>query len=285
MIMTTSHTLTVATTSAFLFLLSSPAAVDVVNADTIFESLFPTKCIKPLLQTAGFCVLNAGCTTTCFGQVDAGLPSTPHVDNTVAAALSLNTQALENFYIPVDAMECPDFEDPICPATTCCPECREELNELYRCLILESNYNYLDYQARTCALDCEAFGGFGNNDGDGADTDADADPPLPASSSDVMVGDDDVFSSLSNETDTSNSTDVDVEDVDEVEEVYKGYNDDVLTWHSDITTDTDIGSTSNSTTDNIEVDVDDLEVVVIFSTSSSVTMRDPVHGSTTNMLP
>lgn len=141
--------LTAATTCGlFLFLSSAVPA----NADTIFESLFPTACVTPLLGAAGFCVLNAGCTDTCFKN-SAGFTS-----GTVGASpLSLNTEALENFYIPVDAVECEQMEDPICAATTCCPACRDELVGLYRCLIIESEYQYLDYLANSCAMDCSAY--------------------------------------------------------------------------------------------------------------------------------
>lgn len=73
-----------------------------VNADdTIFSQLFPTACVNPLLNSAGFCTLNAGCTEKCFGSVAAaelGVPS--------------------GFYFPVDAVECNEFEDPICPTTS-----------------------------------------------------------------------------------------------------------------------------------------------------------------------
>jgi len=115
-----------------------------VNADdTIFSQLFPTACVNPLLNSAGFCTLNAGCTEKCFGSVAAaelGVPS--------------------GFYFPVDAVECNEFEDPICPTTSCCPQCRNELQALYKCLILKStqpSYEYLHYLAKTCPLDCVGY--------------------------------------------------------------------------------------------------------------------------------
>lgn len=125
-----------------LLLLASPAA-----ADTIFEALFPVQCVQPLLGAAGICVLNNGCTKTCFRN-SRGVEANP---------LSLNTPALEGFYIPVDAVDCDELEDPICPSITCCRACEDELRALYRCLILEGNHHYLDYLATTCPIDCQGF--------------------------------------------------------------------------------------------------------------------------------
>ena len=59
---------------------------------------------------------------------------------------------MENFYIPADAQTCSEMEDPICPAVTCCPACKNELIALYKCIILESDYTALDYLAETCPM-------------------------------------------------------------------------------------------------------------------------------------
>ena len=164
--MTAAHTsITMATTGialflSLLFLLSSPVPT---SAGTIFEARFPTACVNPLLSLAGFCALNNGCTKTCFkssntfgsGTSSGGSTTTTNSGATSASTLSLYTQALDNFYVPVDAVECDQFEDPICPATTCCPACKDELIELYQCLILESNYHFLDPLARDCPIDCK----------------------------------------------------------------------------------------------------------------------------------
>mmetsp|Transcript_19273 Transcript_19273/g.40427 ORF Transcript_19273/g.40427 Transcript_19273/m.40427 type:complete len:566 (+) Transcript_19273:508-2205(+) len=145
------------TTALFLFFLSSPTPA---SAATIFEAKFPTACVNPLLSLAGFCALNNGCTKTCFkssktfGSASGSTTSTVS-DTTPASPLALFAQALDNFYVPVDAVDCNEFEDPICPATTCCPACEDELIELYQCLILESNYQNLDPLARDCPIDCK----------------------------------------------------------------------------------------------------------------------------------
>mmetsp|Transcript_18371 Transcript_18371/g.38601 ORF Transcript_18371/g.38601 Transcript_18371/m.38601 type:complete len:249 (+) Transcript_18371:295-1041(+) len=153
------------TTALFLFFLSSPTPA---SAATIFEAKFPTACVNPLLSLAGFCALNNGCTKTCFkssktfGSASGSTTSTVS-DTTPASPLALFAQALDNFYVPVDAVDCNEFEDPICPATTCCPACRDQLADLFRCLILESDLDFLDYLARNCPIDCaegNSGGGF-----------------------------------------------------------------------------------------------------------------------------
>uniref|UniRef100_A0A6V0C2R8 Uncharacterized protein n=1 Tax=Pseudo-nitzschia australis TaxID=44445 RepID=A0A6V0C2R8_9STRA len=150
---TTSATQT-ATTSSALFLCLLLSLMVPSSANTIFEALFPTACVTPLLSQAGMCVLNNGCTETCFETPDG---------STSASPLSLDSEALQDFFIPVDAVECDQFEEPICPATTCCPACRDQLADLFRCLILESDLDFLDYLARNCPIDCaegNSGGGF-----------------------------------------------------------------------------------------------------------------------------
>lgn len=156
--LTPSATQTVTTSSA-LFLCLVLSLLVPSSANTIFESLFPTACVTPLLAQAGMCVLNNGCGETCFKTSndfasDSGTP---------ASLLSLDSEALQDFFIPVDAVECDQFEDPICPAATCCPACRDQLVDLFRCLILESDFEFLDYLARNCPVDCvegNSGGGF-----------------------------------------------------------------------------------------------------------------------------
>ena len=135
-----------------------------VNADTIFSEIMPTKCVNPALNKAGFCVLTHECTTTrgCFESGNVRQPTSTTANTN---RLSLD---IEGFYVPVDAVDCEQFEDPICPSTTCCPECQVELNELYKCFIMETvGLNYLDYLASTCPLDCIGFERGSESSGNG----------------------------------------------------------------------------------------------------------------------
>lgn len=118
-----------------------------ISAQTIFQALIPSKCVNPLLNQAGFCIVNNECTNTCFSQASSS-------GSINASPLSLETEALKDFYIPVDAVECDELSDPICPAVQCCPACRDEIDALYRCLILEADYHYLDFLAKSCPLTC-----------------------------------------------------------------------------------------------------------------------------------
>ena len=135
-----------------------------VNADTIFSEIMPTKCVNPALNKAGFCVLTHECTTTrgCFESSNVRQPTSTTANTN---RLSLD---IDGFYVPVDAVDCEQFEDPICPSTTCCPECQVELNELYKCFIMETvGLNYLDYLASTCPLDCIGFESGSESSGNG----------------------------------------------------------------------------------------------------------------------
>jgi hypothetical protein len=135
-----------------------------VNADTIFSEIMPTKCVNPALNKAGFCVLTHECTTTrgCFESSNVRQPTSTTANTN---RLSLD---IEGFYVPVDAVDCEQFEDPICPSTTCCPECQVELNELYKCFIMETvGLNYLDYLASTCPLNCIGYESGSESSGNG----------------------------------------------------------------------------------------------------------------------
>jgi hypothetical protein len=154
-------------TLLFVVLLSTTVSNVVVNADTIFSEIMPTKCVNPALNIAGFCVLTHECTITrgCFESSNIKQPTstTSSTSSTLTGATTANTNRLsldiEGFYVPVDAVDCEQFEDPMCPATTCCPECQVELNELYKCFIMETaGLNYLDYLASSCPLDCTGYG-------------------------------------------------------------------------------------------------------------------------------
>lgn len=157
MTMTMTLNMTTSALSVLLLLvLSATPGADAMK-NTLFDSIVPTACVNPLLQMAGFCVLNNGCADTCFGRRTQDESSGPSSTTTAATkqAFDIDSEGLENFYIPVDAVECDQLEDPICPATDCCPSCKAEINELYRCIILEGDYHYLDYLATTCPLSCE----------------------------------------------------------------------------------------------------------------------------------
>jgi hypothetical protein len=161
-------------TLLFAVLLSSLAVnsnTAVVNADTIFSEIMPTKCVNPALNKAGFCVLTHECTPTreCFEPTSTAAAAAAAASTSTTTAntnrLSLD---IEGFYVPVDAVDCEQFEDPICPSTTCCPECQVELNELYKCFIMETvGLNYLDYLASTCPLDCIGFESGSESSGNG----------------------------------------------------------------------------------------------------------------------
>jgi hypothetical protein len=140
-----------------------------VNADTIFSEIMPTKCVNPALNKAGFCVLTHECTTTreCFEPTSTAAAAAASTSTTTANTNRLSLD-IEGFYVPVDAVDCEQFEDPICPSTTCCPECQVELNELYKCFIMETvGLNYLDYLASTCPLDCIGFESGSESSGNG----------------------------------------------------------------------------------------------------------------------
>jgi len=152
-------TMTMTTSSLSLLLLLVLSATPGADAmkNTLFDAIVPTSCVNPLLQMAGFCVLNNGCADRCFGRRTQDESRGPSSTTTAATkqAFDIDSQGLENFYIPVDAVECDQLEDPICPATDCCPSCKAEIDELYRCIILEGDYHYLDYLATTCPLSCD----------------------------------------------------------------------------------------------------------------------------------
>lgn len=155
--------------STALLLLTGVTSTHAKVFETIFDALVPTACVGNELLRAGACTLQRGCADRCFERqihdakqtppTPAPVPST----NVTASAFSLDSPGLSNFYIPTEAVECEQFEDPICPATTCCPACKSELNELYRCIILEGDHHYIDPLARFCALDCK--GPFGTGSG------------------------------------------------------------------------------------------------------------------------
>ena len=150
--------------AVLLSILAVNSSNAVVNADTIFSEIMPTKCVNPALNKAGFCVLTHECTTTrgCFESSNVRQPTSTTANTN---RLSLD---IEGFYVPVDAVDCEQFEDPICPSTTCCPECQVELNELYKCFIMETvGLNYLDYLASTCPLNCIGYESGSESSGNG----------------------------------------------------------------------------------------------------------------------
>mmetsp|Transcript_32826 Transcript_32826/g.68490 ORF Transcript_32826/g.68490 Transcript_32826/m.68490 type:complete len:273 (-) Transcript_32826:364-1182(-) len=228
--------------------------------DTIFDAILPTACVTPALAMAGFCVLQNNCNEECFDKTAKETTEPP----AATSVFSLDSPALQDFYIPVDAVECSQMEDPICPATTCCPACRDELNTLYRCLIVESDYNYLDYLATTCPMDCKLYDGSLDAGGSGVLAVGDEstqgrqeeDPLLFSNSTDEFLFEDE-----------GNSTTVGV------------------------TLDPDtapVPPSTGATTGNeiVEVAATDLEkdVIVIVSTPDSVTMVDGLHNTTTTMV-
>eukprot|EP00534_Pseudo-nitzschia_fraudulenta_P016869 CAMPEP_0201252048 /NCGR_PEP_ID=MMETSP0852-20130820/66701_1 /ASSEMBLY_ACC=CAM_ASM_000632 /TAXON_ID=183588 /ORGANISM="Pseudo-nitzschia fraudulenta, Strain WWA7" /LENGTH=350 /DNA_ID=CAMNT_0047551723 /DNA_START=58 /DNA_END=1111 /DNA_ORIENTATION=- len=72
-------------------------------------------------------------------------------------SITITSPAMENFYIPVDATTCAEMEDPICPATACCPACEDELVMLYQCIIIMSDYTtHLENLAQSCPMDCKS---------------------------------------------------------------------------------------------------------------------------------
>ncbi len=147
---------------AFVLLLTSSTHAQV--SETIFDALVPSACVGTALLQAGACTLQRGCASRCFdrkttdSKVDA---PTQAPANVTASSFNLDSQGFSNFYIPVDAVECDQFEDPICPATTCCPACKNELNELYKCIILEGSHHYIYPLANFCPLDCKSNFGTG----------------------------------------------------------------------------------------------------------------------------
>jgi len=148
------------TTSVLAFLLLLVISVlPSADAKTLFETIIPNACVEvhddvSYLHDAGSCVMEMGCFSGCFGLKENGNAISPV---TAATVLSLDTDALKNFYIPVDAIDCDQFEEPICPATTCCPACKDHLDALYKCIILQSDHHYIGPLARTCPMDCLAF--------------------------------------------------------------------------------------------------------------------------------
>lgn len=229
-------------------------------ADTIFDSIIPTSCVNPQLQTAGFCALQKGCADACFGQSTNGIPSFENVAN----LFSLESVGLQNFYIPVDAVECDQMEEPICPATICCPACKDEINELFRCIIIEGNYHYLDYLAESCPLDCQDFDPSEiqkvNNDVQGKVEDPVSEDPFPPTSVDNF---------------DSNVTDVDwnMTDIDDV-----GLE---MIYFDDMDSDTtDLGQGGTTEFDVVEKDLEK-NVVVIVSSPDAVTVIDNRHNTTT----
>ena len=138
---------TIKTTVAFL-LLHVLSSLPCTEAATIFRTNVPTACVHDYLGPAGFCALQMGCQERCFNDA----PSSGNA----ADVLSFESDPLQNFYIPVDAVECDQLEEPICPVTSCCPACKEELEDLFRCMINEGGHHYIYYLAGSCPLDCAA---------------------------------------------------------------------------------------------------------------------------------
>jgi hypothetical protein len=232
-----------------LVLSASPGA----RANTLFEALVPNSCVTPFLQMAGFCVLQHNCAERCFSQ-NTGTgpaPTQAPVDANTASILNLDSNGLSNFYVPVDAIDCDQFEDPICPATKCCPACKDELNELYKCIILEGAHHYIDPLAMTCTLDCTgSSNGIGTpnpiNNGPEVETPIVVPGPVIVIDSNMMDID-------------SNMTDIDSNMTDD----FMGDNEDEVTTEFDVVV------------NNLEKDV-----IVIVSTPDSVTLVDNHHNNT-----
>mmetsp|Transcript_14942 Transcript_14942/g.34211 ORF Transcript_14942/g.34211 Transcript_14942/m.34211 type:complete len:338 (+) Transcript_14942:210-1223(+) len=165
-----------------LLLLSSlprraEAAADNI-ADNIFDAIIPSICAQTLLQQAGGCVSQQSCYNKCFEEPDRrkmqanaptlhpwatalGYAPTPAPQQQIVGAtgnsITITSPAMENFYIPVDATTCAEMEDPICPATACCPACEDELVMLYQCIIIMSDYTtHLENLAQSCPMDCKS---------------------------------------------------------------------------------------------------------------------------------
>jgi hypothetical protein len=98
----------------FVVLLSTLAVnnnnnnVGVVNADTIFTEIMPTKCVNPALNKAGFCVLTHECTSTrgCFESSNIRQSAPTSTTGTTTANTNRLSLDIEGFYIPVDAVDC-----------------------------------------------------------------------------------------------------------------------------------------------------------------------------------
>ena len=138
-------------------LLLQLAATQSQTTETLFDALIPTECVNSELLKAGFCTVQNSCASICFGQ---------DTSRSQAALFNLDSTGLANFYIPNEATSCDEFQDPICPATNCCPACKTELNALYRCIIRKGNYEDIDETLTNyCTLDCRDWSHLGNNNG------------------------------------------------------------------------------------------------------------------------
>mmetsp|Transcript_28463 Transcript_28463/g.53516 ORF Transcript_28463/g.53516 Transcript_28463/m.53516 type:complete len:217 (+) Transcript_28463:190-840(+) len=185
--------------AAMVLALLSGSSVRAGNFDHLFPNgIIPLTCSGDL-DKAGVCVAARSCHKKCF-QPTSG-------PNTTAAYVNA---ALELFYIPVEAQSCADFEDPICPFTTCCTSCQREFKSLYRCIITDTNGTQALFPFLKCSLNCTGSNSVdtsnstlpANNTGESivvvADGDAASNSSLPINSTDVNI--------LGNGTNTTNTT-------------------------------------------------------------------------------
>jgi hypothetical protein len=106
--------------------------------------LVPSDC-NSQLDDAGMCFMQHDCRNECL----------PEGNLNSASRLSA---ALDFFFLPTDATDCVEFQEPICPLTeTCCSVCRPRINSLYRCIVRKTpglSETVIELQ-RTCPLNCK----------------------------------------------------------------------------------------------------------------------------------
>jgi hypothetical protein len=140
----TTFRFSLAATAVLLVLLATPQAFAGLFERTLPIGLVPASCMSQLDQ-AGMCFMQHDCRTECFPE--GNLNSASRVG-----------EALEFFYIPDEATDCVEFQEPICPLTEkCCSICRPRINSLYRCIIRNTaglSETVIELQ-RTCPLNCK----------------------------------------------------------------------------------------------------------------------------------
>jgi hypothetical protein len=131
-------------TTILLILLVTPQAFAGLFDRMVPPGLVPSVC-NGQLEEAGMCFMQHNCRENCL----------PEGNFNSASRLA---EALDFFFMPIDATDCFEFQEPICPLTErCCSVCRARINSLYRCMVRSTagmSETVIDLQ-RTCPLNCK----------------------------------------------------------------------------------------------------------------------------------
>jgi hypothetical protein len=110
----------------------------------------PASSIPPICTARGHVTAISNCMVNNINCFMSCLPKDPKGD-----------PSMDIFTIPVDAADCGEFEEGLCAVTDCfaCKICSGPINDLFRCIILNSptlaNYEDLRAMVDVCPLSCD----------------------------------------------------------------------------------------------------------------------------------